>query len=184
MSELNFEGLLSRFERFPGVLQAVAVGVDDDNAKWRPPLPEGTTEGPFGGGWSIVEVVAHLADEEEADFSVRLKSTLEDPSNAWPPIDPEGWAIERDYRSRSLNGEISRFGVERARNLVWLRELGDETEWGRAYDHPQIGSLRAGDLLGAWCTHDWLHMRQIVKRMYQLTQRDVDGFSTAYAGEW
>jgi len=184
MSGLNHEGLLSRFERFPSVLQAVAVGVDDDNATWRPPVPEGAPEGPFGGGWSIVEIVAHLADEEEADFSVRLRSTLEDPSRAWPPIDPEGWAVERDYRSRSLTGELSRFGVERARNLLWVRELGDETDWERAYEHPTLGTFRAGDLLSAWCAHDWLHLRQIAKRMYQLTQRDAGGYSTAYAGEW
>ncbi|MFG0305262.1 MAG: DinB family protein [Phycisphaerales bacterium JB040] len=184
MSDLNHEGLLSRFERFPSVLQAVAVGVDGENARWRPPAPEGARESKFGGGWSIVEIVAHLADEEEADFSVRLKSTLENPSEAWPAIDPEGWALERDYRSRSLTGELSRFGIERANNLVWLRELNEETDWDRAYEHPKLGRIRAGDLLSAWCAHDWLHLRQIARRMYQLTQRDSGGYSTSYAGEW
>jgi len=42
--------------------------------------------------------VNHLVDEEEGDFRLRLRSTLEDPARDWPPIDPEGWArLVRSY---------------------------------------------------------------------------------------
>jgi hypothetical protein len=36
----------------------------------------------------------------------------------------------------------------------------------------------------SWAAHDMLHLRQIAKRLFQIAQRDGDGFSTDYAGEW
>jgi hypothetical protein len=32
--------------------------------------------------------------------------------------------------------------------------------------------------------HDYLHLRQIAKRMYQMAGRDAGEYSTRYAGEW
>lgn len=179
----DFEALIGRLERFPAVLQAATVRLDEADARWQPP-PVPNAAGQAQPAWSIVEIVAHLADEEEADFSVRLQLTLDDPAKPWPSIDPEGWAVCRAYRERSLTGELSRFGIKRAKNLVWLCDLNDQTPWDRTHHHPQFGPFRAGDMLAAWCAHDWLHLRQIAKRQYQLTARDAGDYSTRYAGEW
>ncbi|MBK7403801.1 MAG: hypothetical protein IPJ41_04000 [Phycisphaerales bacterium] len=59
-----------------------------------------------------------------------------------------------------------------------------KVDWNRAYHHPKLGSLRAGDLLAAWAAHDALHLRQIAKRMHELASHDAPGFDAAYAGEW
>lgn len=88
---MDLAALIDRMERFPRVLDALVEELPSDMALARP--------GPAT--WSITEIVTHLADEEAEDFRVRLRSTLEDPARAWPPIDPEGVAVERAYRSRT-----------------------------------------------------------------------------------
>ncbi|MCP4798050.1 MAG: DinB family protein, partial [Phycisphaeraceae bacterium] len=49
---------------------------------------------------------------------------------------------------------------------------------------PRSGSLRAGDLLAAWCAHDALHLRQLARRLHELTVVRGGGFDAGYAGDW
>lgn len=166
--------MIDRFERFPGVLRACTAGLSDADARWRSE----------SGAWSIVEVVAHIADEETLDFGTRVRMTLEDPSATWPGIDPERRAVEMRYRERVLVEEIERFCADRAESVEYLRGLGDSAPWGNTYTHPTFGEFHAGDILSSWCAHDWLHLRQIAKRLYEMTNRDAGEFETRYAGEW
>jgi hypothetical protein len=170
---VDFPKLLDSLERFGRSLPALVEGIAEDDSRWKPP----------DGAWSILEIVCHLADEEESDFRSRLRLTLTDPALSWPPIDPEGWAVDRRYNERKLEDEAQRFVMLRTESLVWLRAL-DRPAWQRAYHHPQHGPIRAGDLLAAWVAHDCLHVRQIAKRLYQLAARDAGAFSLRYAGEW
>ena len=169
---MNVDSLVSRLDRFAEILPAVAAGVRGADARWRPP----------GGGWSILEIVTHLADEEVEDFRCRLELTLRDPGLAWPPIDPEGSAVERRYNEGDLDETVGRFIAARRESIRWLRGLGDPA-WSGAHRHPS-GELRGGDLLAAWVAHDALHLRQIAKRFFQLTVRDAGDYGTGYAGSW
>lgn len=177
---MNTQPMIERLARFPGILAAITSGLPDEDARWRPEKPAGA------GVWSVVEVVAHMGDEESLDFGTRVRLTLEDPAVAWPPIDPEGWAIEKHYRDRSLVDEVDRFCRLRGESLAWLTAVSSagDVPWGNTHEHPMIGDLRAGDVFASWCAHDWLHLRQISKRMYELTGRDAGDYSTRYAGRW
>ena len=44
--------------------------------------------------------------------------------------------------------------------------------------------MRAGDLLASWCAHDALHLRQVAKRLHQLTDAQAGDFEVGYAGDW
>lgn len=167
------DAMINRMEPFPAVVRAICAGIDAADAKWRPDEDR----------WSIVEIVAHLADEETEDFRARVERTLRDPSETWPGIDPEAWAAQRHYRDRDLTAEVDRFGAERARSIEWLRGL-DAPNWDSTHRHPKLGPMRAGDIMAAWAAHDALHLRQLAKRLYELTRRDADTFGTAYAGDW
>ena len=123
-----------------------------------------------------------MADEEVGDFHTRLEHTLRDPTAKWPPIDPEGWAVERRYNEGSLAEAVGRFVSARRESVAWLRSLSDPA-WSNTFEHPKA-RIRAGDLLASWVAHDALHLRQIAKRMLQLTQRDAGDFKTDYAGSW
>ena len=130
-----------------------------------------------------MEVINHLLDEEREDFRKRLALVLNNPEASWPPIDPEGWAVERKYNEGQLGDAVERFSRLRKQSIVWLRSL-HRPDWTQAHEHPRFGPFPAGDLFAAWVAHDSLHLRQLSKRMYQMAVRDAGEYSTRYAGEW
>jgi len=170
---MDTQALVESLDRFRDVLPALARQVPEEDRRWRPPA----------GGWTMMEILGHLADEEEFDFRARIESTLADPARAWRPIEPEQWVHERRYDEADWDATLARWGEERTKSVAWLRDLGD-TDWFAQYDHPQLGSLRAGDLLVSWVAHDALHARQIIRRTYERTLRDGEGFGAEYAGPW
>jgi hypothetical protein len=165
--------LIDRLEAAPAAVRALVSMLTPDEARWKPNAD----------AWSVLEIVCHLADEEAEDFRARLRSTLEDPARDWTPIDPAGWATQRNYAEKDLAERLDRFTSERADSVAWLRSL-DTPDWSAARVHPEFGSMRAGDLLAAWAAHDALHLRQIAKRLHQLAGHDAGPFETGYAGCW
>jgi uncharacterized damage-inducible protein DinB len=170
---MDSDKIIQSLTRFATVLPALVDGISDADARWKP----------SDGGWSILEIIMHLADEETSDFRPRLERTMADPQEEWDPIDPEGWSKERKYNEANLKEAIARFITERRQSVTRLRNL-PKTDWTQERTHPKLGTLRAGDLLASWAAHDALHLRQIARRLYQITQRDAGEFSTAYAGSW
>jgi hypothetical protein len=170
---MDAASLIEKLAAGAGIVRAVTEGLAPEESRWKPPSQ----------GWSIVEVVCHLADEEVEDFRTRLAHVLDQRPGAWPPIDPQGWARTRKYNDRSLGDCLPRFLDERRTSLAWLRSL-KQPNWNLAYEHPRFGPIRAGDLLASWAAHDLLHARQIVKRRYEMVSVLGEPFSTRYAGEW
>ncbi|MEX2218548.1 MAG: DinB family protein [Phycisphaerales bacterium] len=170
---MNAPAMVASLGSFPAILPAAVAGLSEADARWKP----------ASGAWSVVEIVNHLVDEEVDDFRRRLELTLRDPKLEWPPNDPEGWARERSYNERALAESVARFLAEREASLAWLSGLG-EKDWGTTHTHRVFGSLAAGDLLASWAAHDWLHLRQIAKRRYELAAREPGRFSVDYAGKW
>lgn len=169
--------LISRLDHFDGVLRAVVGCFQGDDTRWRPDASS----------WSALEIVCHLADEEAEDFRTRTLMTLGSPGASWPPIDPEGWAGAREYRSRDLEAELDRFCRERRESVRLLRGLG-QVDWSATHTHPKHGDFTAASMLASWAAHDALHLRQLAKRLHQLATRDLgelggDG-GTRYAGTW
>ncbi|MFT5290786.1 MAG: hypothetical protein ACI8QS_002876 [Planctomycetota bacterium] len=166
--------LVSNLARQPEVLRALLTGIDGDRA-----CAKGRD-----GGWSILEILGHLVDEEREDFPPRLFSTLEDPERAWNSIDPEGRVAERDWnRNGNVDELLWILMTERASALARLRVL-PRPDWGRTSRHPSLGTLSAADLLVSWAAHDQLHVRQILRRLFELSQDSAGAGSTDYAGSW
>lgn len=174
MNEHAATRLIERLARFPAVLESMCAVVSAEDARWKP-APE---------HWSILEVAAHLLDEEKEDFSARIRSTLEDPSRAWPPLILDGVAEKRGYNQRDMGATLREFRSAREANIAWLRSAARTADWTVSYQHPKVGALAAGMLLASWSAHDALHMRQISKRLYELAARDGAPFSIEYAGGW
>jgi hypothetical protein len=151
---------------------ALARGVPEDQAVWKP-NPE---------TWSILEVVNHLADEEEYDFPVRLKIVLEKSEKPWPPIDPEGWVIEHRYNEQDLFESLNRYMNLRNSSLEWLESV-ENPEWDVVYEAP-FGEIKAGDMFVSWVTHDLLHLRQLVELQRAYLEEKVKPYRLDYAGDW
>ncbi len=171
--EFDPRALVDRLEAFGAGLPSVVGRVSLSDARWKPSASH----------WSLLEIVNHLADEEVEDFRARLDLTLHHPEKPWPSIDPVGAAATRGYNERELGASVDRFVNERTESVRWLRMLFPP-DWSRTYEHPTLGPIAAGDLLASWVAHDALHLRQIARRLYDLTLRDAGGFSTRYAGDW
>ena len=172
---MNVAPIIAQLAKTPGALEAWLSGMPIDRARHKP----------ASGAWSIIEIMAHLVDEDRDDFRKRLKLTLERPGTPWPTNDPEAWARDREYATRDLEGMLTAFAREREESVRWLRSI-ERVDWTTAYQHPKVGPVTAGELMVSWLAHDALHVRQIAKRMFELAALDGadEGFKTTYAGEW
>jgi hypothetical protein len=152
---------------------ALATGVGDAKARWKPSADD----------WSILEVMAHLYDEEREDFRVRLDIILHRPDDAWPPIDPGGWVTARRYNEKDLSAVVDGYLREREGSVAWLEGLANP-DWEAEVMAPWGGAICAGDMLAAWVAHDLLHMRQLVELHHAYLLWQAAPYSTRYAGEW
>lgn len=147
--------LAEELERCGDQLVRQVVGVSDEALHWKP-SPE---------GWSLLEILVHMVDEEQLDFRPRLQSLLEDPARPWSSIDPEGWVTEKRYNERDVASSLQSFRDQRAISVAWLRQLADAA-WDHVYHLPQ-GKVRAGDLAVSWVAHDHLHIAQAARTRAQ-----------------
>jgi hypothetical protein len=152
------------------VFENLIAGVDHIQAKWKP-APE---------KWSVLEVINHLYDEERDDFRMRLDLILHHADKDWPPIDPQNWVTDRSYNQRDLDESFKNFTEERAKSVDWLNHL-QQPDWAKSYTHPKIGEMRAGDMLAAWLSHDYRHMRQLVNLHLEYHDQAVRPYTTKYA---
>ncbi|HVM72244.1 MAG TPA: DinB family protein [Anaerolineales bacterium] len=169
---MELEFLINRMARQAEAIQALALGVSDVQARWKPD-PQ---------SWSILEVINHLYDEECSDFRIRLDIILHHPGQAFPPINPQGWVSERGYNQRDLTQSVDNFLAERQKSLAWLHGLSSP-DW-QAFVTAPFGNLSAGDMAAAWTAHDLLHLRQLVELHWAFTQQSVQPYQVKYAGEW
>src|SRR5262245_55498759 len=135
--------------RFPALLDALVAGLSP--ARWRArPAPD---------EWSAAEIVCHLRDEEAEDFGARIRVVLGGGAR-FAPIDPEGWATARRYRTADPAEALAAFHRHRRESLALLAELPAErlATSGESSSGLRLSGL---DLLCAWVTHDGLHLRQL-----------------------
>jgi hypothetical protein len=170
---MNAPALIDSLARFPQTLSAITAGLSIEAYRRRGPA----------GQWSIVEIVGHLVDEEQLDFPVRLHLTLTNPTTDWPPIDPEATVRKNNWQDALLAPLSAKFAEKRAVNLRDLAGV-ENPDWAQIHTHPKFGSMSAGELLASWAAHDWLHLRQICKRLFECAQENAQPFCTDYAGQW
>lgn len=166
----SLESAIIHLSQQAQVIQSLVQHVSQEQAIWKPSSQE----------WSILEVINHLADEEQEDFRTRFNLLLHQPQTQWPAIDPAAWVTERSYNTRNLQESLETFLSKRQKSLEWLKTLSG-VDLEQIYHHPSGHSLRHGDFLASWQAHDLLHIRQITRLHYQYLQKD---FKIDYAGNW
>ncbi|WP_420601239.1 DinB family protein [Flagellimonas sp.] len=164
--------VISELERNRKVFQHMLSGLPFEFITWKP-NPK---------GWSILEIVCHLIDEEVEDFRARTKHALENPEAPLIPIDPAGWVITRNYAGRDFKMALEHLGQEREKSIIWLNGLVNP-KWKNAIDHPDLGKITAYSFLCNWLAHDYHHIRQI-NNMKHSYLKENSGDSLTYAGKW
>ena len=171
---MKFSRYQKRFEENGRAVCNLVQGVCSNQAVWKPTPQK----------WSVLEIMMHLWDEEREDFKVRLDYLLHHPEKPWPPIDPEGWVVSREYNTKGLAAAVMGFAEERAKSVAWLGTLGADLNLTAEYEHPRGWRVSAGDMLASWAAHDLLHLRQLTHTMYLYEKEAALPFKTEYAGRW
>ena len=139
--------------RFPAALECLLAGLD--GAGWRAhPAPK---------EWAPVEIVCHLRDEEVEDFGARVRVIIEGGA-VFAPIDPERWAVERDYLQADGPATLAELARRRAASVAWLTTIAAD-RLTRVVETPRAGRLSGLDLVAAWVAHDRLHLAQLASTL-------------------
>ena len=117
------------------------------------------------GGWTLRQVVHHLADSHMNSI-VRFKWALTEDNPTIKPYAEADWALLPDYRLpvepslRMLEGIHQRWAA--------LLESFSEEDWNRTFIHPASGEtmpLKKALALYAWhCKHHLAHITETIKK--------------------
>lgn len=119
------------------------------------------TRSPAPGKWSVVEIVAHLA-EDELTSSWRYRQMLEQDGVALAGFDQDLWAKLGNYSAWSAEEALEMFRLLREANLRMLRVLSPQ-QWQRSGIHAERGKITVRDLARHMAGHDRNHLDQIRK---------------------
>jgi hypothetical protein len=109
--------------------------------------------------WSVVEILAHLADVEMVT-GWRLRSILAAPGTPIQAFDQDAWALAGQYGKRDPRKSLEQFRVLREANLALLKSLSPEQRklFGL---HAERGEESIERLTQMIAGHDINHLEQI-----------------------
>jgi hypothetical protein len=117
------------------------------------------------GGWTVRQVVHHLADSHAVSY-MRFKLAL---TEDWPTINPyneAAWANLADGRSLPIGVSLSIIDGLHARWVALLESLSD-ADFQKGFNHPERGRL---DLATALAIYEW-HSRHHTAHITSLRTR-------------
>ncbi len=118
------------------------------------------TRRPSPGKWSVVEIVAHLADTELV-MGWRLRNMLATPGVHLQWWDEHLWSEKYDYLHIPPRRSVATFRALRQSNLAILRSV-PRRQWDAAYGlHDKRGRQTIADFVRMEAGHDLNHLLQI-----------------------
>ncbi len=150
------DGWIDEIATLPARLQATVRG-----------LTERQLDTPYrDGGWTVRQVVHHLADSHINSYT-RFRLALTEDVPAIRPYDQERWAELRDASSAPPEVSITLLEGLHARWVLLMRSFGD-AEWSRTFRHPEHDrtfTLHATLAMYAWhCRHHLAHILRLRER--------------------
>jgi uncharacterized damage-inducible protein DinB len=155
-------GLVTQLAEAPQKLRAAVAGLSDFELEmpYRP------------GGWSLRQVVHHLADAH-ANWYIRTKLALTETNPTIKPFDEARWSELSDARTGPIEPSLLLFDSLSAR-WVLLFEFLDARDWKRTFQHPERGTLDLDGTLRdmAWhVRHHTAHITEFRKRERHFRRR-------------
>lgn len=148
-------GFIDAIEALPRELRALVEPLDDADLarRYRP------------GGWTVAQVVHHLADSHVNSY-VRFRLALTEDRPTIRPYDEAAWADLPDAREADVAVSLALIEALHARWVRLLRAMSP-ADFERDFDHPESGRivLRANTGLYAWHgRHHLAHIRMALGR--------------------
>jgi len=134
----------------PTVLAALIANASDQQLTTRPSKNK----------WSIAEILAHLAGEDEIATAWRYRQMVEHSGIALSGFDQDLWARMGDYASRVAQESLDLFRLLRSVNLQFLQQLAPE-QWECFGIHAERGRITVRNLATHMAGHDANHVEQI-----------------------
>lgn len=144
---------LGRLGRTHGKLRSL-LDEDTGHLATRRPAPE---------AWSVLEVICHLRDIEEAYFD-RIRFILLNDRPVLIQLYPDRWAEDRQYRTCDVEGALAAFRSRREDTLRFVESLTPD-QWERGADHPARGRLTVRRVVHSLASHDAEHLDQITRAL-------------------
>ena len=145
------QAMIARIKGLPAKVEEAIVGVPDEQLN----VPAG------GEGWSIQQVVHHLADAHLNAF-LRMKLILTEERPILKPFDQEAWAKLPDTTDLPMEPSLQ---ILKGLHSRWssLLETVAEEDWRRKGVHLENGLMSLDDLLATYSGHGETHLQQIAK---------------------
>jgi hypothetical protein len=140
------------------------VKVQSTTAKKLERLVKGATasklrERPAPDKWSVIEILAHLADTEIVG-GYRMRMILGSPGTPIQAFDQDAWVVTGHYHKRDARKSIEQFRALREANLALLKSLSPD-QWKHHGIHSERGEETITHITRMFAGHDLNHIRQI-----------------------
>ena len=113
------------------------------------------------GGWTVRQVLHHLADSHINAY-VRMKLALTEDSPAIKTYDEARWAELADTRDTPPEVSLALLDALHRRWLILLRSLGD-ADWAKTFRHPEWGEPSLERTLGLYAWHGRHHVAHVTR---------------------
>lgn len=128
---------------------------------------------PVAGRWSTLEVVAHLADSEQA-WAHRLKRVIAEDRPLLVGYDESGFAAALGYELRAAADELAMIESTRRQMGPILAGL-DPDAWGRAGVHTERGLVTLEEMVRIEIEHIEHHLRHVAEKRRAMGLPEVSG---------
>ena len=148
-SEMQKKAWLIDLAQLPNMLEAAVLNLDE--AQLHTPYRDG--------GWTVQQVVHHVADSHVNAFC-RMKLTLSEDNPTIRPYEENDWAQQADVQL-PINISITLLHALHQRMYALMSNVKDD-EWERTYVHPTSGQQHTlWYLLGTYAWHGRHHVAHI-----------------------
>jgi uncharacterized damage-inducible protein DinB len=111
------------------------------------------------GGWSVRQVVHHLADSHANNYA-RIRFALTEENPAIKPYDEAKWAELPDARSFRLESSLKMVEGIHERWTALMRSF-TEADWKRTFYHPERGVVALDETMALYAWHGRHHVAHI-----------------------
>ena len=154
MTEADFKQHLDKAEKEPKLVAAAVSGLPDKALRYKPAPDK----------WSILEILAHLADVEIV-YAHRIRQMLADEHPKIAPIDQDAWAKGLNYSRMPL--ELSRRIYEAVRaGIIYQARLHYDFNGHREFVHSETGVRTLKDEFEKVASHNEHHLEQIALALH------------------
>jgi hypothetical protein len=149
MTDFNPRELIARIRVLPALVQEAVEGLNDEQLD----TPYRT------GGWTVRQVVHHLADSHMHAY-LRMKLVVWENHPVLNAYNQDDWATTRDVQNLPVEPSLQILTGLHRRWAEFLESL-PAAAWQRTAHHPERGTVNLTSLLHTYGEHGDRHVRQI-----------------------